>query len=849
VDFDAYDALTGAFLPLIDTKADASGQYVLCGFPAGQFHVVCDPDASLGLYSVYQGNHFLESDATPLTIAASPQTLDFALAAGARIAGSVLDGVTPVPNVDIDLYLLRSNRFVFVPDSAASGTNPVGAYATGVLPPSNYVIRVDPLPQTFYSVNYYTTNATLAPLSELASTVTVGLADATGINLQMFRGGNIAGVVTHSDAPVPGMDIDVFDMQDRRMEVDASSDALGNYTIGSLPGGLYKIRADPTATQGLVPVYFSNALFRAEANPVAVTNVATTSDISFVLDHGGFLAGQFTRTNGAPAAGIDVDVFDATGREMEVHTRSLENGGFLIGPLPSGSYTYRADPDATQYLARTYYSGTVFSESAQVVSVSAPLTNAGLNLTLGPAGAISGFVYDETTNAPLAEIDLDAFYVPSGVRVDGDAKSGHNGAFVFGPLPPGAYTLRADPEPLQFRQREYWAETAAPSQATAIAVNGEAITSNVVFSLSPAGAIAGYVFDASTNVPLADIDLDVYDAASGSRVPGSATTGTNGAYLLGPLPPGGYRVRAEPIATQFCVREYFSNAAMRGLASTVTVTAVQIASNISFSLDPGASIFGLVTDLQSNALAGVDLDVFATNGNVHLEQTALTDLTGQYAVGPVPLGAWAIRAHPSAESGYETRYYVSAGSITAALPVVIVASQHVNNVNFLLGTNFQPVAGIAAFGGVSVSNTLSLDGGASVDANGDRLLYRWRQVSGPPVTFSDTNAADPTIVLPPGVTNGTAFSFELVARDFTLESAPYVLNFVYGPPVITACSFTGGLIRIQWTLGSPPQPYALQSALDLRDWTWTNVVVGNVFSHSVAATNAKTFYRVAGGLR
>jgi hypothetical protein len=99
------------------------------------------------------------------------------------------------------------------------------------------------------------------------------------------------------------------------------------------------------------------------------------------------------------------------------------------------------------------------------------------------------------------------------------------------------------------------------------------------------------------------------------------------------------------------------------------------------------------------------------------------------------------------------------------------------------------------------------------------------------------------------VTDGTAFSFELVARDFTLESAPYVLNFVYGPPVITACSFTGGLIKIQWTLGSPPQPYALQSALDLRDWTWTNVVVGNAFSHSVAATNAKAFYRVAGGLR
>ena len=63
-------------------------------------------------------------------------------------------------------------------------------------------------------------------------------------------------------------------------------------------------------------------------------------------------------------------------------------------------------------------------------------------------------------------------------------------------------------------------------------------------------------------------------------------------------------------------------------------------------------------------------------------------------------------------------------------------------------TDDPPAAVAGADATVIEGDTVTLDGSASTDAQGDIASYRWRQVSGPPVILSDPTAASPTFVAP-----------------------------------------------------------------------------------------------------
>jgi hypothetical protein len=68
--------------------------------------------------------------------------------------------------------------------------------------------------------------------------------------------------------------------------------------------------------------------------------------------------------------------------------------------------------------------------------------------------------------------------------------------------------------------------------------------------------------------------------------------------------------------------------------------------------------------------------------------------------------------------------------------------------------------------------TVTLDGTASWDRNGNPVSYQWRQVGGPVVTLSSATAAQPTFVAPTGLAVDTFLAFELVVSDGSLSSVP-----------------------------------------------------------------------------
>lgn len=105
-------------------------------------------------------------------------------------------------------------------------------------------------------------------------------------------------------------------------------------------------------------------------------------------------------------------------------------------------------------------------------------------------------------------------------------------------------------------------------------------------------------------------------------------------------------------------------------------------------------------------------------------------------------------------------------------------------------SNEAPVANAGPNQTVAELATVSLDGTASYDLNGDSLTYQWLQVSGPAVTLSSPTAAAPSFTAPV-VFATTTLVFGLVVSDGSASSAPSqvtvtVQNTVNEPPVANA---------------------------------------------------------------
>jgi LmbE family N-acetylglucosaminyl deacetylase len=87
------------------------------------------------------------------------------------------------------------------------------------------------------------------------------------------------------------------------------------------------------------------------------------------------------------------------------------------------------------------------------------------------------------------------------------------------------------------------------------------------------------------------------------------------------------------------------------------------------------------------------------------------------------------------------------------------------------GRNRPPVPNAGTDQQVAEGATVTLDGSASWDRNGDSITHAWRQVSGPPVTLSGQSAR-PTFTAPTRLAEDATLAFELVVSDGSLTSAP-----------------------------------------------------------------------------
>jgi 5-hydroxyisourate hydrolase-like protein (transthyretin family) len=127
--------------------------------------------------------------------------------------------------------------------------------------------------------------------------------------------------------------------------------------------------------------YYNGKATYGTANVITVTSGNTQSAIDFALANGGTITGNVSDTTfGAPAAGIDIDIYDANTQVKLAQTAITDaQGNYSLTNLPAGQYILRINPGPGRPYFLEYYSNAATAGAATVVVVPAGGTVPNIN--------------------------------------------------------------------------------------------------------------------------------------------------------------------------------------------------------------------------------------------------------------------------------------------------------------------------------------------------------------------------------------------------------------------------------------------------------------------------------------
>jgi len=533
-----------------------------------------------------------------------------------------------------------------------------------------------------------------------------------------FAGG-IVGFVRDAvtQAPLAGIDLDVFDALLGPTGLTAITAADGSYSITVPLAGAYAVRCDPTLAQGYVDQYYPGVFLKSSAGFVNVPALGSAV-VSFNLQHGGTISGHVRAAiTNAPLDAIDIDVYtDDPTLLTRVFLGSIDaasdpTGAYSIGQFPPGIYYLRANPLPLQYRQTRFYNNQIDLLLAAGVAVVGTANTPNVDFALPLAGAIQGsIVKGDAPGNPLQLIDLDVFDKFGTFLPHLDALTDNAGNYLLGGIPPGDYYLGADPLATDGYVDAFWPSAVKMTAATLIHVVSNA-TNTANFALSPGGTIAGRVTAQATGAVVAGARITIFDVSIDPLttlprfdivIGAGATTDLAGNYEAGALLPGPYKVRVEPPAASGLAFKFYDNVVLGSQGTTVTAVAGQRVNNIRFALLPGGNISGVVRDANTLApIPNADLDVFAINDEFIGALDAKTDLNGTYVIPWVPTGSYKVKVQTPL-GPYPLQYWNHSFTKGGATLVSVAAPGTAGGVDFDLGrvsdTGGDPQSAAMTFG-------------------------------------------------------------------------------------------------------------------------------------------------------
>ncbi len=680
------------------------------GLPSGTYHAVTynylgyidelyNNIACPGSCTVTSGT------AISVTVGMTTTGIDFALAAGGRISGTVTDAGTALPLTSTSVYVYSSSG-----SQVTRGyTDSSGVYTTeSGLPSGTYYARTSN--SKGYIDELYNNIAcpgSCTATSGTAITVTVGMT-TSGIDFGLARGGGITGTVTDAGTglPLANVDVDIYSSAGSYVTYGYTNSS-GVYTsYRGLSSGTYYART--WNASGYIDELYNNiscpggSCTVTSGTPISVTAGTTTTGIDFGLAAGGRISGTVSDAGtGLPLGGVYVYVYNSAGSSMTYGRTDCMGVYTTYSGLPPGTY-YARTWNSLGYIDKLYDNiscpgGACTVASGTAITVSAGATTTGIDFGMARGGRISGTVTDAGTSLPLAEV---AVYVhnSTGGSVTSVSTDSSGVYTTYSGLPSGTYYARTSNYQGYFD--ELYNDIPCPggsctvTSGTAISVTLGTTTTGIDFGLARGGRISGTVTDAGTSLPLAGVLVYVYNS-SGSQVT-NGYTNSSGVYTsYSGLSSGTYY--AVTWNSLGYVDELYNNISCPGGACTVTsgtaisVTVGATTTGIDFSLAAGGRISGTVTD-AATTLPLDNLQVRVYNSSGTQVTSGYTDSSGVYVTSSGLLSG-TYYARTSNSQGYIDELYNDIPcpggtcTVTSGTPISVTVGTTTMAISFGLDSN------------------------------------------------------------------------------------------------------------------------------------------------------------------
>ncbi len=540
----------------------------------------------------------------PVTTGAETQDIDFGLALGGTISGTVTSGATPLGNLSVQIVNAATNAIT------TDATDVLGNFSVKGLADGTYYARTSNT-QGYINEVYNNLQCPLSCFNILGAPLVISGANTVSlVNFDLEAGGRISGVIIDdtSTLPIPGVSVSIVSPSGSTVAT-GTTNALGEYISGAgLPTGNYYVRTSNSL--GYINELYDNiscaaGCSLATGTVVPATAGSTTSGRNFGLSAGGRAAGQVTDLGtGNPLQGVQVSIYDAAGRQVGGSSTDA-SGNFVTGSgLSTGTY-YARTQNSLGYLDKLYNnkpcvgSCSVLAGDSFLVTVGSTTPN--INFTLTPGGRISGTITDAVSGLPLTGVSA-TVYDSTGRFV---ASGGTNSFGVYTTsqgLTSGNYYLRTN-NSLGYINELFGGlpcvGNCVVTTGTPILVTSPGTTSGRDFQLSAGGRITGTITEAGGG-PLANVAVTVYNAA-GLAVSGGSTNALGVYRTTAGLPTDTYTART--FNGQGLINQLYTVPASNclgqcdvTLGDPISVTTGVETTGINFDLTRGARVSGTITN-------------------------------------------------------------------------------------------------------------------------------------------------------------------------------------------------------------------------------------------------------------
>ena len=385
------------------------------------------------------------------------------------ISGTVVrdDDGTPVAGVTVSAD---------GPTGASVTTDSTGTYTLPNLAAGSYIVSFFP-EGTDLKREYWKDASDYSQ----AIPVVVGEGEAvSAIDASLVQGGSIQGIVTREDdgSAIAGAEVQALD-SNNEIVAAATAGASGEYILGGLPTGSYRVRFASSDAE-LLPEYWKDAYGWDAATLIAVTEPQGITDIDASLAEVGYISGTVTRSASDEPLSASV-AFYAAGTGLDVFFVDTNSDGTFRIPVVAGTYRVLFHSNE-RGIMEEYWKDAFLWENATLLTVAPGEEVAGIDAALGKPAQITGTVTIDSDAAD--DVRVEAW--SNGTMVNDTRADPVTGAYSL-TVPHGTYILKASPtfsDGTTTAKPQFFDGVATAAEATPVSVlEGEAI-SGIDFALT-----------------------------------------------------------------------------------------------------------------------------------------------------------------------------------------------------------------------------------------------------------------------------------------------------------------------------------------------------------------------------